>query len=207
VAINIFAKSIQVVFVNYFTQRGYTSFKGGVKVKFRKIVIATALMAALSSVSVFAAPNSVALKESTIAQQKNQIEQKREGERSKHKSNENGSETQIDPIQKLRDKKAKVKELLDAGKITKEEADDLNAKIDARIKEIEEFNKLTVEQKREKLKKGFKEKIDKKVKEGKISKKDADEIIKRFNEKIDEWDGTGYPGFMYKSYIKKHKCK
>jgi len=176
-------------------------------VKFRKIVIATALMAALSSVSVFAAPNSVALKESTIAQQKNQIEQKREGERSKHKSNENGSETQIDPIQKLRDKKAKVKELLDAGKITKEEADDLNAKIDARIKEIEEFNKLTVEQKREKLKKGFKEKIDKKVKEGKISKKDADEIIKRFNEKIDEWDGTGYPGFMYKSYIKKHKCK
>jgi len=40
------------------------------------------------------------------------------------------------------------------------------------------------------------------VKEGKISRDKADEIIRKFNKKIDEWDGTGYPPFIHKSCIK-----
>jgi vacuolar-type H+-ATPase subunit I/STV1 len=176
-------------------------------VKFSKIVITTAIMAVLSSVSVFAAPRATETPKTDTTQQKNHCEQKRGNEINKDRAKDKGSDTQIDPIERLKKKKAKVKELLDAGKITKEEADDLNARIDAKIKEIEEFNKLTAEQKREKLKKGLKEKIDKKVKEGKLSRDKADEIIKKFNKRIDEWDGKGYPGFMHKSYIKKHKCK
>lgn len=175
--------------------------------KFHKIVIVTAITAVLSSVSVFATPKATETPKTDTTQQKNHCEQKRGSEINKDRAKEKGSDTQIDPIERLKKKKAKVKELYDAGKITKEEADDLNAKIDAKIKEIEEFNKLTVEQKREKLKKAFKEKIDKKVKEGKISRDKADEIIRKVNKKIDEWDGTGYPPFIHKSCIKKHRCK
>lgn len=188
-------------------QYGYTSFEGGGKVKFHKMIIATALITALSTVSVFASPAVTESPKTNTTQQKNDISPKGKNEIKEHRVKDKGSEAEIDPIEKLKNKKQKVRELLDAGKITKEEADDLNAKIGAKIKEIEEFNKLTVEQKREKLTKRFKEKVDRKVKEGKLPRKKADQIIKEFNKKIEEWDGSGYPSFMRKSYLKKHKCK
>jgi len=96
--------------------------------KFHKIVIVTAITAVLSSVSVFATPKATETPKTDTTQQKNHCEQKRGSEINKDRAKEKGSDTQIDPIERLKKKKAKVKELYDAGKITKEEADDLNAK-------------------------------------------------------------------------------
>lgn len=170
------------------------------------MVIIAALATCLSAVSVFAAPAVTEPPKTNTAQPKNNLNPKDGSKIKEHRAKDKDCEVEQDPIEKLKNKKQKVKELLDGGKITKEEADDLNAKIDAKIKEIQEFNKLTVEQKRDKLTKRFKDKMNNRVKEGKMTREKADEIIKEFNKKIEQWDGKGYPGFMHKSHPKKDKC-
>jgi len=104
----------------------------------------------------------------------------------------------IDPIKALKEKKEAIIKLEKEGKISKEEADKRIKKIDSRIKEIEEFNKLTLEQKRAKLIEKFKEVMALKVKEGKISQEKADELIAEYTKKVQEWDGKGVPRFYHK---------
>lgn len=103
-----------------------------------------------------------------------------------------------DPIKALEEKKAEIQEKAKEGKITKEKADELCKKIDERIKEIQEFDKLSVEQKKERIIKKFNEVLEKKINEGEIAKEEAEFMRKEFNEKIKNWDGKGYPRFRIK---------
>nr|WP_026073990.1 hypothetical protein [Acetivibrio cellulolyticus] len=117
-----------------------------------------------------------------------------------HKGND---EMCKDPIKALENKREEILKLEKEGKISKEEADKKIREIDARIKDIKEFNKLPVEQKRAKLIAKFKEHIGLRVKEGKITQEKADEIVSEYTKKIQEWDGNGFPRFFYKGHIKK----
>jgi len=78
------------------------------------------------------------------------------------------NELQIDPIKALQDLKANLQTRYTEGKISKEKLDNMNQKIDAAIKEIQEFNKLPVKEKKAKLVKGFTEQTDKRVQIGKL---------------------------------------
>ena len=98
-----------------------------------------------------------------------------------------------DPVKALECRKAKVQSLLKEGKITKEEAAEKTARIDARIAKINEFNKLTLPQKKAKLTEEFKASVNNKVKDGRLTQEKADAITREFNEMITNWDGNGYP--------------
>lgn len=103
-----------------------------------------------------------------------------------------------DPIKALENRKVKIQSLLKEGKITKEKADKKTARIDSKIKEIQTFNKLTLQQKKDKLINDCKTSVEKLVKEGKLDRTKADTILKNHTEKINKWDGNGYPQFHSK---------
>jgi lipoate-protein ligase A len=90
--------------------------------------------------------------------------------------------------------RAKLKE----GKITKEKADKITAKIDSRIEKIQQFNSLTTQQKKDKLIGDFKASLDEKVKAGRLTQEMADELLKKYTDKVNQWDGSGYPKFARK---------
>lgn len=176
--------------------------------KFPKIFIVAVVMTGLAATSVFAAPavtdspkqNSTEQKSDTLKNERSKTKRfrlKQKGFNKEHK----------DPLEMLQSRRQKVQELLNEGKISKEKADQINAEIDVKIKEVQEFNSLTLDQKKEKLQVRLKEKMDEKVKEGKLTREKADEFIEKFNKKIEEWDGTGYPGYMHKMHWKKGNCK
>lgn len=98
-----------------------------------------------------------------------------------------------DPIKMLEQRKANVRQELSEGKITKEEADNKIARIDKKIKDIQEFNKLPLKEKKEKLINSFTARVDKKVQEGELTRDNADKMISKFKAKVEKWDGNGYP--------------
>lgn len=100
-----------------------------------------------------------------------------------------------DPIKVLENCKTKIQAMLKDGKITEEKANSKIAKIDEEIKKIKEFNALTLDQKKEKLTNDFKTFIQKQVQDGKLTQEKADEILKKFTDKLAKWDGIGYPKF------------
>jgi hypothetical protein len=106
---------------------------------------------------------------------------------------DNCPDFQKDPIKALECKKEKVQSLLREGKITKEEAAEITARLDERIAKIKEFNKLTLPEKKAKLMEKHKAFIEMKVKEGTLSREKADAAIKEFNDRISKWDGKGFP--------------
>ncbi|HPC99820.1 MAG TPA: hypothetical protein PLA01_00550 [Acetivibrio sp.] len=172
--------------------------------KFSRMLLTATIITIISSASAFAAPSAKdsGLSESNAVQQQN-----KECEKGHCTAKKKGDceEKLKDPIEMLQRKKQKVQELYDGGKITKEEADELIKRIDAKIREIQEFNSLPLDKKKEKLLAGFKEKVESKVKEGKLTKKEADELIKKFTERLKEWDGKGYPGYKSGKYREKGK--
>lgn len=101
-----------------------------------------------------------------------------------------------DPVKALENKRETIIKLEKEGKISKEEADRKITKIDERIKVVQEFNNLPVEQKRVKLVGKFKEVMALKVKEGKLTQDMADEMISEYTKKIQNWDGNGMPKFL-----------
>jgi polyhydroxyalkanoate synthesis regulator phasin len=103
------------------------------------------------------------------------------------------SDRQKDPIKELESRKEKIKKLQKEGKISKEKADKAISDIDLKIKKIEEFNKLPLEQRKSILIERFKTHIDNKVSEGKLTREQADIIVKDFTARIKAWDGKGYP--------------
>jgi ribosomal protein S20 len=111
-----------------------------------------------------------------------------------------GCRDQQDPIKFLEDKKAKIQQELQEGKITKEQADEKISKIDSKIKAIEEFKKLSVPEKKEKMISHFKARLDRKVESGKLDQNKADELLAEFTEKINQWDGTGFPKIDKKDF-------
>jgi hypothetical protein len=146
--------------------------------KLFRILASTVAIACLTVTTTFAAPD---MAKSEKSHDKD-FKQKR-------------AEFEKDPIKALKNRKAEVQSLFNDGKMTKEKADAITARIDARIKEINEFNKLSVQEKRVKLTNDFKTFIDKRVKEGRLTKEEADIKIKDFTDKVTKWDGKGYPKF------------
>lgn len=108
-----------------------------------------------------------------------------------------------DPVEMLKARKEKIRKLLEEGTITKEKADFINGKIDAAMKEIQDFNALPLDQKKEKLLTRLKESMGQKVKNGKLTQDKADEMINGFSKEIEQWDGKGYPTF-FKKALRQH---
>jgi tRNA A37 N6-isopentenylltransferase MiaA len=109
-----------------------------------------------------------------------------------------------DPIKALENQKSHIQDMLKNGKLTQDEANTRLAKIDEKISEINKFNTLTLEQKKEKLTNDLKDRLTQAVKDGKLTQVKADEILKNFNSKLSTWDGTGYPGFGFKGGFGHH---
>lgn len=103
-----------------------------------------------------------------------------------------------DPIQRLLVKKAKIEAQLAQGKISKAEAEAKIVLIDAKIKRIQEFNKLPLSEKKERLVIDFKAFVDEKVKEGKLTQEKAKELIAKYTRIVNEWNGSGNPPRMGK---------
>jgi lipoate-protein ligase A len=159
--------------------------------KIAKCLVTAALFASLTTASgaAFTIPDSVHLSTTTQSQQIINTERRQE-----------------DPIKALENKKEQIQSRLKEGKITTEKADAITARIDTKIREIQEFNKLSVPQKKDKLIREFKARMDKKVSEGRLTQDKADELIKNYTEKVNQWDGQGYPKFGKKGcFGKKHK--
>lgn len=170
---------------------------------FIKIIAAAALSVTLSMTPVFAG-SYTAMVENNVAS----VQAVRDIKTVKPDAKDfrhNREEFNKDPVKFLEEKKIKIQTLLKEGKITKEKADEITARLDSKIKEIQSFNKLTLQQKREKLINDCRTLIDKQVKEGKLDSAKASGIISDYTEKINKWDGTGYP--FYHPERSGHRCK
>ena len=137
-------------------------------------------------------PNVQPQEQPNVQPQEQQKAQPQEQLKEKHK------EKHKDPIKHLEKKKENIKKELKEGKITRKEADELTEKIDKRIARIKEFNRLPLPEKKAHLSSKFKSRIEQAVKDGKISKEEADKLQADFNKNLESWDGKGYPKLMHK---------
>lgn len=173
--------------------------------KFSTLLAAVLAATYLMSAAVFAVPDaSSSLDSRSIKRERDNAEMKPK-HLDKDKLKEKHEEFHRDPIKVLESRKEKIQTMLKEGKITKEKADAITARINAKISEIQEFNKLTVKQKKEKLMSDFKAHAEKKIEKGKITREKADAMLREFAEKIEKWDGNGYPSFRMRSF--KEKCR
>lgn len=101
------------------------------------------------------------------------------------------------PVNALEKKKQHIQSLVKEGKLTKEKADKIISRIDSRIKAVKEFDKLTLTEKKQKLKDTLRSNLEKRQRAGRLTREKMDEIISEFDKKIDAWDGKGYPGFFF----------
>lgn len=106
-------------------------------------------------------------------------------------------ELKNNPVKALEDRKAKIESAVKEGKLPREKADKMIDHINKTISSVKEFDKLSITQKKEKLKKDFNAMIEKKIEKGRIDKDKADALIKDFGDKIEKWDGKGYPQFNF----------
>ncbi|OPZ94308.1 MAG: hypothetical protein BWY74_00670 [Firmicutes bacterium ADurb.Bin419] len=166
--------------------------------KISKILLAFAVTANLFAAVAFAEPANTKPSSPAI-EQKNSDKTSEKGFKCQHKHMK--EEMLNDPVKALESKKKDVLELEKEGKISKEEADKITRKIDERIKDIQEFNKLTIEQKREKLISKYKTRMALKVKEGKLTQEKADERIADFTREIQNWDGNGLPSLFHNKHM------
>lgn len=106
-------------------------------------------------------------------------------------------ELKNNPVKALEDRKAEIESAVKEGKLPREKADKMIDHINKIISSVKDFDKLSVTQKKEKLKKDFNTIIEKKIEKGYINKDKADALIKDFGDKIEKWDGKGYPQFNF----------
>ncbi len=159
--------------------------------KIRQLAASTAIILGLTTSTVFATPG-----EATPKNEEHQIRQKH--------GHRDHAKFEKDPIKALECKKERVLKLYQDGKLTKEKADEIVAKIDNKILEIKDFQKLPLDQKKEKLLKDCETRLNEMVKNGKMDQKTAEDKFKDYVEKINSWDGTGYPRFHGKRMHEKH---
>lgn len=159
--------------------------------KFSRMLVTSAIVICLTVTAPLASFGAAGTN-SSMAQQTSET-QKKDKRECKEKGSRNDWLSQQDPIKALESKKEKVQAQLKEGKITKEKADAITARLDARISEIKKFNSLTLPQKKAKLISDFKSFTDKRVKDGKLTQEKANELIKKYTEKVEKWDGNGYP--------------
>ena len=157
---------------------------------FSRILSLSVIVACLSATAVFAVPEKQDSPGINMRQQKVNHCKFKFGDK----------EQQVDPIKALENKKEKINTLLKENKISKEKADAMIARIDAKLKKINEFNKLAPQQKKEKLINDFKSVIEKRIKDGRLDRNKGDELIKDFTEKVNNWDGKGYPMFHKRGF-------
>lgn len=162
--------------------------KGGEAMKFSRLLAAVSLTVCFATSAVLAAPQA-------------STEPKIKVEQQKQDSGKKVGKLEQDPVKWLQAKKEKLQARVKEGKLTEEEARRIEARLDARIKEIQAFDKLSLAEKRSRLKAAFKERLAVKVKEGKLTEEKADTLLKMYSVKVDEWDGKGFPPFS------KGKCK
>lgn len=110
-----------------------------------------------------------------------------------------------DPIKVLESLKEKTEKRLKAGEISKEETERIKARIDERIAEIREFEKLPLEEKKKILISSLEQRLEKKVRENKLSQEKADEILQKKREEIEAWDGKSYPEFVKRYFFRKQR--
>lgn len=101
-----------------------------------------------------------------------------------------------DPTKKLENMKAMIEKKLADGKITQEKADTYTAKLDAAIKQLQDFNNLSLDQKKSTILSKVKANMDKKVQAGKLTQDKADAALAKITEKVNKWEGNGYPNIM-----------
>jgi len=167
--------------------------------RFSRIFAIVVAVVCLMVTTAFAAPSVLGMWGGDSTQQKSDTA-KMEKNHSKGQKCDGFSK---DPLKALQSRKEKVQSLLKDGKITKEKADAMNARIDSKIKEVQQFNSLTLQQKKDKLVNDFKAFAEKRVKEGKIEQTKADTMVKNYTDKITKWDGSGYPQFHGKRFKSK----
>lgn len=146
-----------------------------------QILVTIAFIISIMSFSSFALPDAG-------TQPENKIE----------KSNSNCDKCHKDPLKRLEERKGKIQQDLKDGKITKEKADELSSKIDQRIAKINEFNSLTLPEKKEHLSKKFNSYIEKQVKDGRITQEEGSNMLSDFNKQLENWDGKEPPKFIHK---------
>jgi lipoate-protein ligase A len=130
--------------------------------------------------------------------------QRKEDNRPRHEEwAKKSEEFKKDPIKFLENRKKEIESLLLQGKISKEKAQSKIKRIDSKIKEIREFEKLSLKQKKEKLIKDCEIYLNKKMESGNLTQQEAEQIFKDFVDKINTWNGSGYPMFYKKGF--KHK--
>lgn len=169
--------------------------------KFLKNLVAAALITCLTVSASFAAVEpSARPDEDKAPQQTTDKELKRKKDfGGKFSGFKKDKSKQQDPVKILEGMKKKLQEKVRTGEITKEKADEISRKIDAKIKEIKELDRLPLEEKKDRLEKKFKAYVEDKVKSGKLEPEEADRLIKKFSEKLKEWDGKGYPMLRIKN--------
>lgn len=187
---------------SFHIKQGQTKAEGGGPMKIPKILAAAAVTVCLTATSAFAAApdtgSGVSAGDRVVSKQHHDSF---DGKGSWHDKG-CGKECS-DPVEMMKARREKIQQLLKEGSISKEKADAITAKIDAGIKEIQDFNALPLAQKKEKLLTRFKESIGMRVKDGKLTQEKADEIISRYTKEIEQWDGKGYPRF-FKKGLRQH---
>ncbi|KAA5807991.1 hypothetical protein [Thermoanaerobacterium thermosaccharolyticum] len=108
-----------------------------------------------------------------------------------------------DPIQLLENLKAKIEEKYSQGKISQNQENNIITKINSAEQKIENFNNMTLDQKKQTLIDYFTTIVNNQVKNGKITQDKANTLIKNFTDKVNKWDGTGYPPVVMK-YLKRY---
>lgn len=109
-----------------------------------------------------------------------------------------------DILQKLENRKVKIQEKVSEGKISTEKANKIKARIDQRINKVKEISKLSPDKKKAALIADFKELMNKKVQNNRLTKEEADTLIKKYTEKVNSWDGNGYPILRHENHKEKH---
>ncbi|MGF7400102.1 hypothetical protein PQ744_06725 [Thermoanaerobacterium thermosaccharolyticum] len=108
-----------------------------------------------------------------------------------------------DPIQLLENLKAKIEEKFSQGKISQNQENNIITKINSAEQKIENFNNMTLDQKKQTLIDYFTTIVNNQVKNDKITQDKANILIKNFTDNVNKWDGTGYPPVVMK-YLKRY---
>ncbi|WP_434564408.1 hypothetical protein PQ690_09675 [Thermoanaerobacterium thermosaccharolyticum] len=108
-----------------------------------------------------------------------------------------------DPIQLLENLKAKIEEKYSQGKISQNQENNIITKINSAEQKIENFNNMTLDQKKQTLIDYFTTIVNNQVKNDKITQDKANILIKNFTDNVNKWDGTGYPPVVMK-YLKRY---
>ena len=109
------------------------------------------------------------------------------------------------PVKVLEGLKEKTEKRLKAGEISKEEAERLKTRIDKRIEEIKEFERLPLEEKKKLLISSLESRLEKKIEENKLSQEKAREILQKNIEEIQAWDGKSNPEILKRYFFRKQQ--